>query len=152
MMNRSNTTQKGFTLVELMIVISIIGILAAIAYPAYTNHVVKTKRSAAKSILTQAATKQEQYYLDNKRYTASLLALGYPADPFFVDKNSNVQAATSIDAIYQIDVEQTAVSNYTLKATPLNAQATQDTDCGELTLTNTGTKTVSGTGSVSNCW
>lgn len=152
MMNCNSGNQKGFTLVELLIVVAIISILAAIAYPAYTNHVVKTKRSMAKSILTQIATKQEQYYLDNKSYTADLTDLGYPADPFFVDKNSNLLAATSANAIYQIDVAQTAVSNYTLTATPVNAQATQDTTCANFTLTNTGTKGVSGTGSVSDCW
>lgn len=149
-MNHKNS--RGFSLMELLIVVAIIGVLAAIAYPAYTNHIVKTKRGAAKSFLTQVATKQEQYYLDNKEYTDDLTKLGYPADPFFVDKNSNVAGATSAGAIYKIEGTQTAVSNFTLTATPVNAQATQDTVCANLTLTNRGQKGISGSGSVSDCW
>ena len=145
--------ENGFSLIELMVVIAIVGILAALAYPAYTEYVIRTKRSVATSELTQVAARQEQYYLDNKRYASDLTALGYPADPYFVDENSNRHAANQTGVIYQIDVSQDdGVTTYDLTATPKNAQATQDTTCATFGLDNRGNKTETGTGSVSDCW
>ena len=75
------TKQGGFTLLELMIVVVIVGVISAVAYPSYMRYVVNTKRTAATSILLQVADRQQQFFMDNKTYTADLTNLGFPASP-----------------------------------------------------------------------
>jgi type IV pilus assembly protein PilE len=72
-------TMRGVTLMELMIVVVIIGILTAIAYPSYRQYVAKAKRNEAKSCLLQIATLQERHYLQNATYTADMTKLGFGA-------------------------------------------------------------------------
>lgn len=67
---------RAFTLVELMVTVAILGILAAIAYPSYTQYVVKSNRAAAQAHLMEIADKQAQYLLDNRAYATSVAALG----------------------------------------------------------------------------
>ena len=62
---------RGFTLVELMIAVAVVGILTAIAYPSYTNYLVKGNRAAAKAFLLDVAQKQQQYLLDNRSYAST---------------------------------------------------------------------------------
>ena len=149
-MKISNQGSRGFTLIELMIVVAIIGVLAMIAYPAYTNYATKAKRSVATSMLTQIANKQEQYYLDNKAYTNDLTALNYSADPLYVDSSSN--PSTAAEAVYELDITAFTTRSFTISAIPRNSHASMDTQCGTMTLTNTGQKGENGTGSVSDCW
>src|SRR5574339_351791 len=68
---------RGFSLVELLIIVAIISILAGMAYPSYTDYMRKSRRSDGKTLLTGIAARQEQYYLDNKSYTSNLSLLGY---------------------------------------------------------------------------
>ena len=70
---------RGVTLLELMIVVVVIGILTAIAYPSYRQYVAKAKRNEAKSCLLQIATLQERFYLSNNTYTADMTELGFGA-------------------------------------------------------------------------
>lgn len=74
---------RGFTLIELMIGIAIIGVLIAIAYPSYTNSLIKGNRAAARAFLLEVAQKQQQFLLDNRAYgtTAELVAAGVQAPP-----------------------------------------------------------------------
>jgi type IV pilus assembly protein PilE len=100
---------RGVTLMELMIVVVIIGILTAIAYPSYRQYVAKAKRNEAKAALLQIATMQERFYLQNSTYTANMIALGFPVGAnFLTDSESyivNVTAASpqtfSATATYQ---------------------------------------------------
>ena len=91
-------TMRGVTLMELMIVVVIIGILTAIAYPSYRQYVAKAKRNEAKSCLLQIATMQERFYLQNSTYTADMTALGFPVGANFLTDSSsyvcNVTAAS----------------------------------------------------------
>ncbi len=122
------TKQRGFTLIELMIVVVIVGILAAIVYPSYTQHVVKANRVAAQAQMMDIANRQQQFLLANRSYVSKtdLEASGYslPAD---------VSARYS----YAITLGAGAVPSYTITFTPSGAQA----DDGALTLNNEGVKT-----------
>ncbi len=94
---------------ELMIVVVVIGILTAIAYPSYRQYVAKAKRNEAKAALLQISTMQERFYLQNSTYTADMTSLGFPVGANFpTDSGSyvvNVTAASpaafSATATYQ---------------------------------------------------
>lgn len=134
--------QKGFTLVELMIVVAIIGILAAIAYPSYSQYVTKSNRSVAEGYMLTVANKEEQYILDKREY-GNMAALGLTSIPSEVSKNYTVIATPDNTA---------TPPSYIIKATPKDSQATRDTLCAMLTLDQTGAKGKTGTGSLANCW
>jgi type IV pilus assembly protein PilE len=71
--------ERGFSLIELMIVVIIVAILTAVALPSYFNQVQKSRRAEAKSALTQIATMQEQFRTEQNRYTSDLTDLGLAA-------------------------------------------------------------------------
>ena len=94
-------TTRGITLLELMIVVVIVSILTAIAYPNYREYVTRAKRTEAKAALLQIATQQERFYLQNNSYTQDLMVLGFATTPnFTTDSESyviNVGAANAND-------------------------------------------------------
>ena len=143
MQRRKSTT--GFTLIELMITVAVVGILAAIAYPSYMDHIRKTRRAEAKSLLTSTAAREEQYFLDNKTYTSSMTALGYSADPMLSEQgyyNVSVQAATSACAISTC---------FVLQAVPVSGKSqASDSKCATFTLNSSGNKSTTGGGT--GCW
>ncbi len=79
-------SEVGFTLIELMIVVGIIGMLTAIAYPTYTEYVIKTKRTDAKDKLSEVMFEMERYNTRNRTYTLDMTDLGYAADPIQSDE------------------------------------------------------------------
>jgi type IV pilus assembly protein PilE len=131
-----------------MVVVAIVALLAAIAYPSYQSQIRKARRSVAKTALVEAASRQEQFFQDRKTYTAVLTDLGYSADPFYLDKDGNTTAAGSTSRIYQIDITAAGVNTFAIAAVPQAAQAGDS--CGTLTLNQAGVKGAGGT--VSDCW
>ena len=142
--------QRGVTLLELMIVVAIISMIAAFAYPSYTQHVVNTKRTAATSTLLQIADRQQQFFMDNKSYTNDLTNLGYGSSPLFVADNGNAVAAGDADAVYTFTVVNVGATTYTAVAAPLAGQLARDADCGSLTLNQAGARDALGGGT--DCW
>lgn len=142
---------RGFTLIELMIVVAIVGILAAIAFPSYRNYVIKSHRAVAKSALSEMAARQEAFLADRKTYaTTSLAQLGYPAATTYLLGGKDY-ASSSSNAIYSLAISTGATATtYTITATPLGSQ-TRDTDCAILGIDNVGRKTASGPKG-SACW
>lgn len=130
--------ERGITLIELMVVVAIVAILAAIVYPAYQDQVQRTRRAEAKAMLVEAQARQERHYFSRNRYSASLTGLGYSSS-----------TVTSENGFYTLSVTG-GNQNYTMKATP---SGITDTKCNIMTINNTGTRGVeSATLSADACW
>ncbi|WP_279388051.1 type IV pilin protein [Cocleimonas flava] len=149
---------KGFTLMELMIVVAILGIIAAISIPSYMEHVKKSKRTDAKVELLRIAQIQESYYAQNLSYASSLTAarnaggLGMTA-PVMSEQDNYAIELTALPAA----CGGTAVSPCTSYTLTADAQAKQnDSHCDNFTITNTGLKRVSADGGSvdrsKECW
>ena len=126
---------SGFTLIELMVTIAIVGIIAAVAFPSYTKYITKARRSAAQQVMLGASNKEEQYILEMRRYTDSFVDMNYSTD----DWDCTSTATECSNDFYDITISVTSgpPPGYTITAVPKGAQA----DDGNLTLSSTGTKT-----------
>ena len=147
---KSRNAQRGFSLIELMIVVAIVAIISAFAYPSYQRYVIKAKRSVAQNALLQVADRQQQFFMDNKRFAADVTNLGFPASPYVVDDNGTPTVASDGDAVYSLSLSNVTATTWTATAAPLNGQLSRDTYCGSLTITQTGAKGKSGTSD--ECW
>jgi type IV pilus assembly protein PilE len=139
----------GFTLIELMITIAIIGILAAVGYPAYTAYIVRANRSAAQAFMFTVGNRQEQAMLNARSYftVADGTAAQWTA--------ASMNVPSEVSSHYTVTVVPAAgpPPTYTVTATPKGNQLAKDTKCGTLALTNTGVKGTSGPSQyLADCW
>lgn len=122
---------RGFTLIEMMIVVAIIGILSAIAYPSYLKYVMRANRSVAEQFMLDITSREQQYLLDARSYTATIGTGGL-----------NMTVPTQVSPYYTmaIVVDNTATPPvFTITATAIGSQVSD----GNLTLNNLGQKTPS---------
>jgi len=103
---------KGFTLIELMIVVAVVGVIAALAYPSYVDSVRKGRRSDAQSALMEVAQKEEAYYARNATYTDDMRLLGYTGQHW-----NDVKGGSS-KVYYQVRVNAADANRYVLVADP----------------------------------
>lgn len=133
-----NKLHNGFSLIELIIVLVIIGVLIAVIIPNYTAHLVKVRRTYAKVALIDIASRLEQYYVKNNSYTGATLA------------NLNVDTSRYKD-FYQVSLNIDA-HDFQLRADPILKQAELDAECAAFLLNQNGKKEITGVGAVSACW
>ncbi len=133
---------KGFTLIELMITVIIVGILAAVAIPAYSSYTLRARRTEGQTALLDLASRMDQFYTENNKYMgATLAALG--------------SGTTSTPNGYYTLSEPTVTdSTFTLEATPTAGKAQANDVCTKLSINELGVKSFTGgTGvTLKDCW
>ena len=143
-MKFDSTKQNGFSLIELMIVVAIVGILARVAYPSYVEYVRRGARAEARSAILNMAQYQERNFSDRGAYVA-VVSGTTPAAPW---NSLNWSGSNYASRKYDVTVT-TGTPPFTITATPANGHT--DPSCANLTLTNEGTKG-SSAGSAATCW
>jgi type IV pilus assembly protein PilE len=133
---------SGFSLIELAITVTIIGVLASIAFPSYTNYVLRGHRAEARTVMLEASQFMQRFYAANDRYNTAVLPAALTRSP-----------ATGAQ-LYSIQIQQGATltrSTYTLLAIPQGRMAGDK--CGTLTINSVGQRGITGaTATVEECW
>ena len=146
----TNTNQRGFTLIELMVVVVIIAILASVSYPSYREFVRRSARSEAKTALLENAQFMERNFTASNRYDQDSAGTGIDSASLPVPQTPKEGSAK-----YTITLDEDALERdeFVLRATPVAGSGAADDPCGTLTLSNTGEKDVlDGSRSASECW
>ncbi|MFO1299227.1 MAG: type IV pilin protein [Burkholderiaceae bacterium] len=136
--------EGGFTLIELMIVLVVVAVLASVAYPSYSEYVVRTKRAEGKAALLDAAQSLERQFTNYNTYPSSLSAAGVRTH----SGDSPGKAAYTL--AIAAGTTGTLASSYVLTATPANGHV--DPKCGNLSIDQLGRKGETGSLTVAECW
>lgn len=134
--------QRGFTLIELMVVVAVVAILASVAIPAYQDQMRKARRGQAKADLVELAQRAERYHTVNNTYEGfwtTIEAVGHDVSP---------REGT---AYYVLTAEEEAAGEFLFEATPQNGQE-NDSRCMTLSISSTGFKDMTGSGPKDRCW
>lgn len=137
--HRNTGSQQGFSLLELLVVVAIIGILSTIAYSSYVDQVIKSRRAAGAACLQERAQFMERYYTTNMSYADA-------PDPPACD--------AEVSPYYTVQFEEDPTARaFTLQAVPQGTQASRDTKCATLTLDQQGARGTTNTETTaSECW
>tara|TARA_R110001599_G_scaffold145321_1_gene327582 strand:- start:31778 stop:32266 length:489 start_codon:yes stop_codon:yes gene_type:complete len=140
--------RSGFTLIEMLVALVIMGILFFVALPGYEYAVVKSTRASARGALLDLVSRQEQYFVNHKRYATTLVQLGLSQN-LYVDGQGD--AVDRGSAAYQIRLELEDGSYSGVQAVPLHGQSA-DAACLTFSLSRIGVRAVTGAQSPGNCW
>ncbi|MCF7982217.1 MAG: type IV pilin protein [Pseudomonadales bacterium] len=139
---------SGFTLIELMIVVAVMAILAAIALPSYQESVRKSRRSDAQAFLLSLAQAQERHFTQNLQYATAIKGTASKT-------NLGWSSANSSEGYYELDLVNSSftAAAFTAIVKPVaGGPQAGDSKCTTISITNTGVKGKSGTGTLEDCW
>ena len=137
---RAAAGTRGFTLIEVLVAVAIVGILVAVAVPGYSAWVTATRRTDATIFLTEVAGEQQRHFSEHNRYAATMAELGY-AD------------ALSEEGYYAVEIARPTPTRFTLTATPVAGTAQAgDAGCTTFTLSSTGARGATGSEGREGCW
>lgn len=134
---------RGFTLIELMVVVAIVALLASLAYNNYSRYALRSRRVDAQNLLTSLAAAEQRFYTNYNNYTSTISGSGSTSLGFNVSIAKYYTAAITVASGGQ---------TYTLTATPITGKSQEKDQCKNLTLTDTGAKGQSGDTSNGKCW
>lgn len=143
----SKLIPRGFTLIELMVVVAVVAILATIAYPSYQSHMRQSRRSDAQIALVNVANLQERFFTQCNKYATDLTS-----PKSCDDSKLGVSSLLSPNGYYQLGLVNASTTSFTISAAPVvGSPQAGDTECTALTLTNAGVKGATGS-NPSRCW
>lgn len=135
--------RRGFTLIELMVTVAIVALLATVGLNAYSSATSRARRAAVQSYLQDIANRQEQRLLYARAYATSAADAAMPTPP------------DDVVGFYTVTVSANNAAtppSFTVTATPVGSQASNDSRCGTLSLNQAGVRTRSGSAALKDCW
>lgn len=132
----------GFSLTELLIVLTLLGILVAIGYPAYTDQLRQSRRTEGMGALLELAARLEAYYADHGSYAGA--TLGGTASALY--------PALSADGHYSLSIDTQNATGFTVSATPTRRDGQHRDRCGRFILDSLGVRSVGNTALAARCW
>jgi type IV pilus assembly protein PilE len=140
-----SNNRNGFTLIELMVTVLIVGILASIALPSYIRYINQANRSDAKSILLENVQFLERNFTENNKYHQDSAGQAVIL-PAIVSPKSGI-------SLYEISILNLTATTYTLTAAPVEGERMANDECGALSINQLGQKSVSGASlDADSCW
>ena len=126
------TKIKAFTLIEIIIVLSIIAILSGLVYPSYLSYITRTRRADGQTALLELANQMESYYQTSHTYATATIGTGNHTDIR--------EKSTTSEGWYRLSITHQNKFHYTLQATAQFSQAENDLHCKNLSLNDLGEK------------